>query len=95
MREVVRIEHWPESGMLRVDLKDGADDYGREVAPGVVFHYRRGDEEDELVSIEIEAWPDRDLKVVSFEQHDDEGNVVFQTPGALEHVPGKKVRGDG
>jgi hypothetical protein len=94
---MVKIEHWPESGMLRVDLKDGTDDYGREVAPGVVFHYRRGEEEDELVSIEIEDWPDRDLRNVSFEQRDDEGNVVFQTlnRGALDHVPGKKVRGDG
>ncbi len=92
---MVKIEHWPESGMLRVDLKDGADDYGREVAPGVVFHYRRGVGEDELVSIEIENWPHRNLKVVSFEQRDEEGNVVFQTPGALERVSGKKVRGDG
>lgn len=91
---MVRIELWPESGMLKVDLTDGTDDYGREVA---VFHYRRGEEEDELVSIEIEDWPNRDLEVVSFEQRDEEGNVLFQTLNrrGLEHGPGKKVRGDG
>lgn len=94
---MTNIEHWPDVEQLRIDLIETQTDYGREVAPGVILHYARKPEGDVLVSIEIERRPGRDLHDVSFERRDEEGNVVFQTlsGGAPEHVPGKKMRGDG
>ncbi|MGH3085726.1 MAG: hypothetical protein ACRDSJ_00230 [Rubrobacteraceae bacterium] len=77
----MRIEHWPTAGIIRIDLVDGPDDYGRSIAEGVVAHYRRTPEgqEDILVDIEVEAHPDegRDISEVRLEERDENGNVAL------------------
>ena len=77
----MRIEHWPTAGIVRIDLVDGQDDYGKSIAEGVTAHYRRTPEgqEDILVDIEIEAYPDegRDVSEVHVEERDENGNVAL------------------
>jgi len=82
---VPKIEHWPQVGQIRIDLRDDLRaDYGREVAPGVVFHFAGSpetEERNELVFIEVEARPGRDLSAVAFERFDDSGEISFSVPG--------------
>lgn len=82
----MRIEHWPTEGIIRIDLIDGPDDYGRSIAEGVVAHYRRTSEgeDDILVDIEIEAHPDegRDVSAVHLEERDSNGNVALPAMAA-------------
>ncbi len=80
---MARIEHWPESGMLKIVLReDLLAGSGREVAPGVVFHYsgRPSDPERELVFVEIESWAGRDLEKLAFERFNDAGELVAGVP---------------
>ncbi len=63
------IEHWKEPNLLRINFREGQVDYSREVSPGVVFHYARTeDEEDVLVYVEFYEWPGRGLDSVSFKR---------------------------
>lgn len=76
---MVNIEHWPSEGIMCIDLLDGPDDYGHEVAPGVVCHYRRVEGEDDLL-VRIEIMDDRrgrDLSEVHIEERDKHGNVAL------------------
>lgn len=77
----MRIEHWPTEGIIRIDLVDGPDDYGHSIAEGVVAHYRRTPEgqEDILVDIKVEAYPDegRDVSEIHIEERDENGNVAL------------------
>ncbi len=76
---MVNIEHWPSEGIMCIDLLDGPDDYGHEVAPGVICHYRRVEGDDDLL-VRVEIMDDRrgrDLSEVHVEERDENGNVAL------------------
>lgn len=80
----MKIEHWPSEGVVAIDLLDGPDDYGHEVAPGVICHYRRVEEGDDLL-VRIEVMDDRrgrDLSEVHLEERDSNGNVALPAMAA-------------
>lgn len=97
---MIRIEHWADSGMLVVVLREDVEAVSaREVSPGIVFHYaqRPGEavgedpalDNRDVVFIEIEAARGRPVSEVVFERYDDEGRAVYRSPddpeGAVVH----------
>lgn len=53
----MRIEHHRDEEVVAVQLVDGPDDYGREIAEGVIAHYRQTEKgEDVLLRIEITSF---------------------------------------
>lgn len=56
----MKVEHWKDEKVVALQLVDGHDDYGREIAEGVYAHFRRieGDE-DILVRIEVYGFKDQ------------------------------------
>lgn len=66
----MKIQHWMEEQIVSVQLVDGPDDYGREIAEGVIAHYRKDENEPEDVLVRIEitsfAAQGRDTSQVSF-----------------------------
>lgn len=95
----MKIEHWP--GMVVLVLREDVQAVvGREVAPGIVFHYvqapgQAGDETElaldngDVVSIEIEAARGRPVDEVTLIRYDDDGNLVYSSKEigeATEHV---------
>lgn len=78
----MEIHHYPDDGIVRIDfLPDdgGPDDYGHEVAPGIVAHYRRAEgRADSLTAIEIMGDNrGRDLSDVRITSYDAAGNAVY------------------
>jgi hypothetical protein len=77
---MVNIEHWPSEGTMRIDFLDGPDDYGHEVAPGIICHYRRVEGEDDDLLVRVEIIDDRrgrDLSEIHVEERDENGNVAL------------------
>jgi hypothetical protein len=91
---MVKVEHWPEVGQLRIVLREDLEEGpGWEVAPGVIVHYGKAansaaGEYDQVRYVEIEPGYGRDLSKAILERYDEEGRVVHLSPAdakALRH----------
>jgi len=91
---MVKVEHWPEAGQLRIVLREDLEEGpGREVAPGVIVHYGKaanndvvaGEAEyDQVRYVEIEPGHGRGLSKAILEGYDEEGRVVHRSPADAE-----------
>lgn len=89
---MVKVEHWPEVGQLRIVLREDLEEGpGREVAPGVIVHYGKAanndvaageaaGECDQVRYVEIEPSYGRDLSKAILERYDEEGRVIHLSP---------------
>ena len=94
---MVKVEHWPEVGQLRIVLREDLEEGpGREVAPGVIVHYGKAANDvtageaagayDPVRYVEIEPGHERDLSKAILERYDEEGRVVHRSPADAEAI---------